>query len=210
MGQFEITQAQYQRITKENPATNSSSEFVDPQKPIINVTREDAVAFCQALSGATKRNYRLPTEAEWEYACRACTTTPFHFGETITPALVNYDGNYPYANAAKGDDRQQTTPVGSFPPNAWGLYDMHGNVWEWCADEYYEDYNQKPDALKQDGSIAWTQENTNVPPSDSGYHRLRGGSWYNTARYARSANRDWRFIWNDVNGFRVLLSPRTP
>jgi formylglycine-generating enzyme required for sulfatase activity len=127
--------------------------------------------------------------------------------------LVNYDGNYPYANAAKGDDRQQTTPVGSFPPNAWGLYDMHGNVWEWCADEYYEDYedyNQKPDALKQDGSIAWTQENTNVPPSDSGYHRLRGGSWNGTAWLTRSAYRDGWYDWVSSDGFRVLLSSRTP
>ncbi|MFN5894474.1 MAG: formylglycine-generating enzyme family protein, partial [Dolichospermum sp.] len=80
------------------------------------------------------KNYRLPSEAEWEYACRAGTTTPFYFGESITPELVNYDGDNPYASASKGQYRRQTTDVGIFPPNAFGLYDMHGNVWEWCQD----------------------------------------------------------------------------
>ena len=210
MGQFEITQAQYQRVTNQNPATGSDDKFVDPQKPIINVSWEDAVAFCKALSDRTGRTYRLPTEAEREYACRACTTTPFHFGESITPDVVNYDGNYPYANAAKGEHRQQTTPVGSFPPNPWGLYDMHGNVWEWCADQWYNSYNDKPDELKQDGSIAWTQNNTNVLPSESGDHLLRGGSWYSLARDTRSADRGRRLIRYYDNGFRVLLSSRIP
>jgi formylglycine-generating enzyme required for sulfatase activity len=141
MGQFEVTQAQYQQITGQNPATSSGSQFVDPQKPIINVDSDDAVAFCQALSQRTGRNYVLPTGAQWEYACRACTTTPFHFGETITPDLVNYGSNdRDAANEPEGTYRWETTPVGSFPPNPWGLHDMHGNVWEQCANEYHWDY----------------------------------------------------------------------
>jgi formylglycine-generating enzyme required for sulfatase activity len=90
-----------------------------------------AEAFCQRLSKMTGKTYRLPSEAEWEYACRAGTTTPFHFGETMTTKLANYDGDYTYALEPKGIDRQKTTEVGRFPPNAFGLYDMHGNVWEW-------------------------------------------------------------------------------
>jgi len=205
MGQFEVTQAQYERITGQNPASFQGSE-----NPVDSVSWDNAVDFCEALSQRTGRSYGLPSEAQWEYACRACTQTPFHFGETITPDLVNYNSNYPYANAPKGQYREETTPVGNFPPNPWGLHDMHGNLWEWCADQYYENYNQKPDALKQDGSIAWTQENTNIPPSNSDYHRLRGGSWYGIARVTRSALRSWRSVRNVINGFRVLLSSRTP
>jgi len=202
MGQFEVTQAQYQQITNQNPVTNSDSNFVDPQKPIINVSWNDANAFCQALREKTGRNYRLPTEAEWEYACRACTTTPFHFGQAIRTDLVNYSAG----------NRGTTTPVGSFLPNSWGLYDMHGNVWEWCADQWYNSYRNKPDQLKQDGSIAWTQANTNVLPSDADYHLLRGGSWFYDARGARSADRTWgsRDVRNGVRGFRLVFSGRTP
>ncbi|PVE26527.1 serine/threonine protein kinase, partial [Enterococcus faecalis] len=105
-------------------------------RPVERVSWNDAVTFCQRLSQKTQKYYRLPSEAEWEYACRAGTTTPFYFGESITPDLVNYDGNSTYASAPKGQNRQQTTDVGTFPPNAFGLYDMHGNVWEWCLDDY--------------------------------------------------------------------------
>ena len=94
------------------------------------------MAFCEALGKKDGKTYRLPTEAEWEYACRAGTTTPFHFGATISANQANYEGNDTYGNGKKGVYRQKTTPVGSFPPNAWGLFDMHGNVWEWCADWY--------------------------------------------------------------------------
>ncbi len=112
---------------------NNPSYFKGAKLPVEHVSWNDAVQFCQKLSQKTGKNYRLPSEAEWEYACRAGTTTPFYFGETITPDLVNYNGNYPYSAASKGLDRAKTTDVGSFPPNAFGLYDMHGNVWEWCS-----------------------------------------------------------------------------
>ncbi len=104
------------------------------------------------MSQKTGRTYRLPSEAEWEYIRLSCrTTTPFYFGETITTELANYDGTYTYASEPKGIYRQQTTEVGSFPPNTFGLYDMHGNVWEWCQDNYHESYEKAP----RDGS-AWT------------------------------------------------------
>jgi formylglycine-generating enzyme required for sulfatase activity len=117
----------------------------------------------------------LPTEAEWEYACRAGTTTPFSTGNNITTSQANYNGNYPYNNNAKGEYCEKTTPVGSFAPNAWGLYDMHGNVWEWCWD-WFEDYN-------------YTAQTDPVGAS-SGFDRvIRGGGWYNNALSARSATR---------------------
>ncbi|MFN5952826.1 MAG: SUMF1/EgtB/PvdO family nonheme iron enzyme [Dolichospermum sp.] len=129
MGKYPVTQAQYQAIMGTNP-----SHFKGENRPVESVGWHDAVAFCQELSQRAGKNYRLPSEAEWEYACRAGTTTPFYFGESITPELVNYDGDNPYASASKGQYRRQTTDVGIFPPNAFGLYDMHGNVWEWCQD----------------------------------------------------------------------------
>ena len=128
-----------------------------------------------------KKSYRLPTEAEWEYACRAGTTTPFHFGETISTDQANYNGNFTYGNGKKGVYRKKTTPVGSFPANAWGLYDMHGNVWQWCQD-WYGDYPQK-DVVDPQG------------PEKGEYRVLRGGSWSNDPRYCRSAYRLWDCAW---------------
>ncbi|MDE5120166.1 MAG: formylglycine-generating enzyme family protein, partial [Trichodesmium sp. St19_bin1] len=156
--------------------------------------------FCQRLSKLTERNYRLPSEAEWEYACRAGTTTPFYFGETITPELVNYHGNYTYGDGQKGEYREQTTPVGEFPPNAFGLYDMHGNLWEWCADDNHNDYVGAP----TDGS-AWVDSRTeNFTES---YTSLRGGSWALNPNYCRSAFRN-NYFRRDVHlydsGFRVV------
>ncbi|GET35887.1 formylglycine-generating enzyme family protein [Microseira wollei] len=124
MGKYPITQEQWQAVMGNNPY------FKGGKIPVEKVYWQDAIKFCAKLSQKTGKNYRLPSEAEWEYACRAGTTTPFHFGETITPDLVNYNGNFPHASAPKGLYRQETTPVGSFPPNAFGLYDMHGNVCE--------------------------------------------------------------------------------
>ncbi|MFN6034757.1 MAG: SUMF1/EgtB/PvdO family nonheme iron enzyme, partial [Dolichospermum sp.] len=195
MGKYELTQAQYQAIMGTNP-----SYFKGNNRPVESVSWDDAVEFCKKLSQKTQKNYRLPSEAEWEYACRARTTTPFYFGESITPELVNYEGSYPYASASKGQYRGQTTDVGTFPPNAFGLYDMHGNVWEWCQDDYQENYINAP----TDGS-AWNSRS-------SSYARLlRGGSWDSFARYCRAAirlrnSRDAR----DFNyGFRVVSSFRT-
>jgi formylglycine-generating enzyme required for sulfatase activity len=139
----------------------------------------------------------LPSEAQWEYACRAGTTTPFYFGESITPDLVNYDGNYVYADAPKGKYRRQTTDVGTFPPNAFGLYDMHGNVWEWCLDDWVGNYNNAPTS----GNVV-TGRSTNT-------RVLRGGSWIDYAIFCRSAYRNYgsRDERDDISnrlGFRVV------
>ncbi|MDB9450546.1 bifunctional serine/threonine-protein kinase/formylglycine-generating enzyme family protein [Dolichospermum circinale] len=191
MGKYELTQVQYQAIIGTNP-----SKFKGDNRPVERVSWNNAVEFCKKLSQKTGKKYRLPSEAEWEYACRAGTTTPFCFGESITPDLVNYNGNYTYASAPKGKYRQQTTDVGTFPPNSFGLYDMHGNVWEWCQDDYKNDYINAP----TDGSAL-------TSPSRSG-KMLRGGSCDYNPDYCRSAYRSYNNLdFNDLNiGFRVVCS----
>ena len=145
MSQFPITQAQWVSVMGNNP-----SHFKGEDLPVESVSWHDAMEFCRRLSEQTGHTYTLPSEAQWEYACRAGTTTPFYFGNTITPDQANYDGNYTYGDGPRGEYRQQTTPVGMFPPNDWGLYGMHGNVWEWCLDEWHDNYEGAP----VDGS-AW-------------------------------------------------------
>ncbi|MFM6054719.1 MAG: formylglycine-generating enzyme family protein, partial [Sphaerospermopsis kisseleviana] len=179
MGKYPLTQAQYQAIMGDNPSGFKGYWFnqLTNQRPVETVSWDDAVNFCERLSQKTGKTYRLPSEAQWEYACRAGTTTPFYFGESITPDLVNYDGNNPYGSAPKGEYRERTTDVGTFPPNAFGLYDMHGNVWEWCLDDYKDRYNN----ASTDGSaVTVSSENDKL---------LRGGSWGNSARSCRSADR---------------------
>jgi formylglycine-generating enzyme required for sulfatase activity len=161
--------------------------------------------FCSRLSQRTGRTYRLPSEAQWEYACRAGTTTPFHFGETITSELANYRASFTYANGPKGEYRGQTTPVGMFPANAWGLQDMHGNVWEWCLDHWHESYEGAP----SDGS-AWV-DGEGLDGEQSRRERLlRGGSWFNRPQYCRSAYRDRIHPGDrlDYWGFRVCCLPQ--
>ncbi|WP_044171284.1 bifunctional serine/threonine-protein kinase/formylglycine-generating enzyme family protein [Kamptonema formosum] len=203
MGKYAVTQAQWKAVAalpKVNRDLNSDpSQFKGANRPVECVSWEDAMEFCARLSKKTGRDYRLPSEAEWEYACRAGTTTPFHFGETITTDLANYDGNYTYASGPKGKYRQETTNVGSFPPNAFGLYDMHGNVWEWCADYWHENYAGAP----VNGSVWNSGEN-----EDRRYRLRRGGSWYHNPRYCRAAYRvrvgpEFR---NGVIGFRAVVS----
>jgi formylglycine-generating enzyme required for sulfatase activity len=198
LGQTPVTQAQYQAIMGNNP-----SQFQGNDKlPVEQLTWLEAMDFCQKLSQKTGRIYRLPSEAEWEYAARAGTTTPFTFGETITPEVVNYDGNYSYGKAAKGEYRGKTTPVGTFPPNLFGLYDVHGNVWEWCLDEWVYNYKGAPTDGSARGDIILRKENK--------IRLLRGGSWYSYPRNCRSASRirlsaDYR----DLSiGFRVVF-PQT-
>jgi formylglycine-generating enzyme required for sulfatase activity len=137
----------------------------------------------------------LPSEAEWEYACRAGTTTPFHFGKTIATTLANYNGTVTYRSEPTGENRQQTTEVGSFPPNAFGLHDIHGNLWEWCEDVYHHNYQGVP----TDGS-AWTTG------GDQNLRLLRGGSWFVDPQNCRSAYRSRNFpdVLNDNIGFRVV------
>jgi len=170
------------------------SNFQGAKRPVEQVMWNDAIAFCNKLSQKTGRKYRLPSEAEWEYACRAGTKTPFYFGETITTELANYNGNYTYAAEPKGKYRGQTTEVGSFPPNAFGLYDMHGNVWECCQDTYHKSYEGAPD----DGS-AWVD-------NDNDYYLLRGGSWDDLPGYCRSAARYNTYPDDSTDdiGFRVV------
>ncbi|MCA2620752.1 MULTISPECIES: formylglycine-generating enzyme family protein [unclassified Microcystis] len=186
-------------------------------RPVEQVSWYDAVEFCARLSKLTGKEYRLPSEAEWEYACRAGTTTPFHFGETITGELANYDARKTYADEPKGEYRRQTTPVGQFPPNAFGLYDMHGNVWEWCLDPWHENYQGEP---PRDGSV-WDENNndnryqsllisTKELLTDKRYRVLRGGSWNVIPLNCRSAyrNRDLPVILSNFIGFRVAcVSP---
>ncbi|WP_414576300.1 SUMF1/EgtB/PvdO family nonheme iron enzyme [Anabaena sp. CCY 9402-a] len=191
MGKYPITQAQWQAIIGTNP-----SNFKGKKLPVENVSWNDAVEFCKKLSQKTGRRYRLPSEAEWEYSCRAKTTTPFHFGKTITTDLVNYNGNYTYASAPKGKYHKETTPVGSFSPNAFGLYDMHGNVWEWCQDYGHSNYNEAP----TDGS-AW------LAGGDNTLRLMRGGSWLSNPTNCRSTNRlrSAANLRGDYFGFRLVL-----
>lgn len=174
----------------------------DKNHPVIHVSWNDAVAFANWLGKLHKGHFRLSTEAEWEYACRASTDTPFHTGENLTTAQANYNGNYPYSNHLKGRYLKSTTPVKAYPANAWGLYDMHGNVWEWCQDYYHENYYQQ---CKEIGTV----ENPAGP--ESGTNRvIRGGSWDFKAAFCRTAGRgggrpDGR---GSDFGFRLVFVPQ--
>jgi formylglycine-generating enzyme required for sulfatase activity len=207
MGRYSVTQAQW-RVVAGYPQESQKldpdpSEFKGDNHPVENVSWEDAQEFCQRLSTKSGKTYSLPSEAQWEYACRAGTTMPFHYGEIITSDLVNFDGNYTYNDSPKGEYREQTSEVGIFPANDWGLHDMHGNVWEWCEDDYHSTYEGVPN----DGS-AWVDTDR-----ESSNRLLRGGSWADNPEYCRSAcrdddTRDYRF---NIIGFRVsCVSPRVP
>jgi formylglycine-generating enzyme required for sulfatase activity len=185
------TQALWEAVMGENP-----SRFKGVDRPVENVSWNNCQDFIKRLNERLPGlNLALPSEAQWEYACRAGTTTPFSFGDNITPEQVNYNGNFPYAGGNKGLYREQTVPVASLPPNPWGLYEMHGNVWEWCKDHWHGNYQGAPD----DGSV-WRGRNAWAS------HILRGGSWNFYARHARAACRseghpDYRYV--DV-GFRCI------
>jgi formylglycine-generating enzyme required for sulfatase activity len=179
-----ITQVQW-RAVAELPQVERSlhpepaNVIKSNNQPIECVSWYDAVEFCARLSQSKGRAYRLATEAEWEYACRAGMQTPFHFGPTIRADLANYDGNHTYGNGPRGQYREQTTPSGSFEvANDFGLYDMHGNVWEWCADPWHDNYQGAP----SDGS-AWEIGGDHL------LRVLRGGSWDFNPSYCRSAQR---------------------
>jgi formylglycine-generating enzyme required for sulfatase activity len=198
LGQTLVTQGQWQALMGSNPSKFQG----DGELPVDSVSWLAAMDFCQKLSQKTSRTYRLPSEAEWEYACRAGTTTPFAFGETITSAVANYDGNYTYKKAAKGKYRQKTTVVGSFPANLFGLYDMHGNLWEWCLDEWSDNYqNAATEGRVNTVDFISMDKNT--------VHVMHGGSWEDDPGTCRGARRDGiNADFQDVNlGFRIVYAP---
>ncbi|MCP4109251.1 MAG: formylglycine-generating enzyme family protein [Desulfobacteraceae bacterium] len=191
----QVTQGQWKAIMGDNP-----SRFKEGGDtcPVEQVSWDDVQEFIRKLNLKEGKTYRLPTEAEWEYSCRAGTETPFYTGKCLSTDQANYDGDYPYADCPKGIYRKKTMPVASFDPNPWGLYDMHGNVWEWCQD-WYGDY--PADAVTDPGG-----------PSDGSYRVLRGGSWIGIAGRCRSGcrSRNSPGERDDSDGFRlVLLLPRS-
>jgi uncharacterized protein (TIGR02996 family) len=209
LGVHTVTQDQYRTVTGSNPAffspTGLGAERVrgldSDRLPVEQVSWHEAVDFCEALSELpaeqeARRTYRLPTEAEWEYACRAGTTTIFHFGDTLTSHQANFDGTRPYGDSPVGPNLQRPTPVGEYPPNAFGLCDMHGNVWEWCADWFETNYYSRSPTIDPRGPDG---------PEPSTSHVLRGGSWRNDGLYLRSAHRGWSTP-DERIGFRVVLN----
>jgi formylglycine-generating enzyme required for sulfatase activity len=202
MGRYPITQAQWRAVAalpqEKKVLKVDPSDFKGDDRPVESVNWHEAVEFCQRLSKKTGRNYRLPSEAEWEYACRAGTKTPFHFGETMTTDLANYNGNYIYGRGTKGEYRDQTTPVGEFKvANNFGLCDLHGNVREWCADPWHDNYEGAP----TDGSV-WKKG------GDKSKRVVRNGSWGFDPKNCRSAFRG-RIASADRGsyiGFRVVCA----
>jgi formylglycine-generating enzyme required for sulfatase activity len=191
VGKYEITQGQWKAVMGSNP-----SNFKDcgDNCPVEQVRWNDTQEYIKKLNARSGQKYRLLSEAEWEYAARAGTTTPFHTGQTITTDQANFDGNYTYNGSAKGIYRAKTVKIGSFTPNAFGLYDMHGNVFEWVQDVYHASYTGAP----ENGSV-WEREGSEWS------HVLRGGSWDKSPWYLRSAGR-YRIIPvspDDGAGFRI-------
>ena len=206
LGKYEVTFAQYDAFCEATGRKKPDDEgWGRGDRPAIRVTWNAAAEFCNWLSEMTKLDYRLPTEAEWEYACRAGTTTPFYWGESLgnvheyaNTVDQSAKRKHPDWSAIAGDDGYaETAPVGTYKPNVWGLYDMHGNVWEWCADWY------------EAGYYVYGPGNNPQGPSEGTERVLRGGSWFNTLPYLRSASRQGfnpGYVSNGV-GFRVALSP---
>ena len=225
MGRTQVTQELWWEVSKLPKIVQDlppdPSYFKGKNHPVEQVSWYDCIEFCARLSQKTGKNYRLPSEAEWEYACRAGTTTPFHFGETISPEVANYHGNYVYGSGKKGEYRGQTIPVGSLKAaNAWGLYDMHGNLWEWCLDDWHDSYTGAPT-----NGLAWLNDYDNDYRFERNWipwlkkiftHKnnklLRGGYWYVSPRCCRSALRYYLGPGSRSHniGFRFGISlPRT-
>jgi formylglycine-generating enzyme required for sulfatase activity len=238
LGRTPITQAQWREVAQwqEGPGEHwgctlnpNPSRFMGDKgglfpaeantdsRPVETVSWRDAMEFCSRLSQRSGKTYTLPSESQWEYACRAGTTTPFSYGETLSAELANYDGNATYGRGRQGKSRGQTTAVGSFPANAWGLHDMHGTVWEWCADYWHSSYAFGLQQAPTDGS-PWLdpteagQAGMEGERSDDRRRVLRGGSWDNFPVACRSAYRSTlhpAFASNSF-GFRVCCLPRGP
>lgn len=191
IGKYEVTQAQYRVIMGTNP-----SHLKGDNRPVERVSWDDAMEFCRKLSQKTGKRFTLPTEAQWEYACRAGTTGPFAFGNCLSTSDANYKGNYPLSGCSKGRYLKSTWDVGSGRANAWGLYDMHGNVWELCLDWYGEDYYSE------------SPRRNPVGPGSGSYRVCRGGGWNLYARGCRSAYRVWSapsFTSGNL-GFRLVMT----
>jgi uncharacterized protein (TIGR02996 family) len=207
LGRFPVTQREYREVTglkpshfaPDGPLPYYRLTDVDTSRfPVDSVDYEDALAFCERLSSRPEerragRRYRLPTEAEWEYACRAGTSGVFYHGESLSSDQANFDGNYPYGGAGRGRYLKRTCPVGEYPPNAFGLHDMLGNVWEWCADWFGETYYQQSPKSDPAG-----------PPGGES-RVLRGGSWIDAGWHCRCADRSHREALHYV-GFRVAMT----
>ena len=196
IGAFAVTQGQYQAVVGNNP-----SYFTEDgaNRPVEQVSWLDAEAFCQQLSELTGRVYRLPSEAEWEYACRAGTSTPFCFGDQVTTETVNFFADFTISDNPDENYRNTSVDADSFWPNAFGLYNMHGNIYEWCADDYHDSYSGAPiDASP------W------VSPDAAASKVMRGGSWFSDTQYCRSAARDRNTRTSRSNsfGFRVICVER--
>jgi formylglycine-generating enzyme required for sulfatase activity/tRNA A-37 threonylcarbamoyl transferase component Bud32 len=192
MSKFPITQEQYLAVMGRNPA-----KFSGDRRPVERVSWHDAAEFCERLSSQSDRLYRLPTEAEWEYACRAQTTTAFYFGNNIYANLANHNQNGSAGKFKSNLVRRETSAVDIFPANNFGLHDLHGNVWEWCADNYHADYRGAP----TNGDV-WPAE------IDRNLRVLRGGAWGCSAPECRSAARHWELAEHRSNkiGFRVVCN----
>jgi formylglycine-generating enzyme required for sulfatase activity len=217
LGVYEVRQREYYQVmgklrSPDDDPTAGRAYFEEvhgggPDHPMENLRWRQAVDFCRKLSQRPEekragRQYRLATEAEWEYACRAGTRTAFHYGDSLSSRQADFNGNFPYRGAEKGPYLRKTARVGSYKPNAWGLYDMHGNVQEWCSDWYDPDYYMKSPKTDPKGP------NKGVLPTDYGdfYRVVRGGSWVDEARGCRSAYR-FRAMPQEPHrliGFRVV------
>ena len=195
MGIHEVSQREWQKVMEFNPAVFQE----DLDFPVEMVSWDDAQLFINKLNELNNSSeFRLPTEAEWEYAARAGTTTMYNTGDTITGAQANFNGTFPFAMNLRDVYRKSPTKAGSFPANAFGLYDMHGNVWEWCGDWYQSDYYQKSPDRNPSG------------PETGQMRVLRGGSWFRYSAHVRSATRYKNKAVGQFadTGFRLVKSPR--
>ncbi|MEM7065831.1 MAG: formylglycine-generating enzyme family protein [Cyanobacteria bacterium P01_B01_bin.77] len=199
MGAFVITQRQYEAVMGNNPSYFTDDEGKDGANlPIEQITWNEADTFCKELSQLTGRTYRLPSEAEWEYACRAGTTTPFYFGEKLTTDIANFFADFSFTENFEENYRNTPVAADSFWPNAFGLYNMHGNAYEWCADDYHDSYKEAPTDAQP-----WVSGNATASKV------MRGGSWFNDTPFCRSASRDKNSQTGRSNScsFRVVCEP---
>ncbi len=211
LGIYPVTQEEYEQVIGKIPSCfapgGNLAERVaglDSRRfPVENISWNDAQRFCKLLARLPEekgrgRHYWLPTEAQWEFACRggAFTVQPFHLGKSLFSTQANFDGDCPYGGKVCGPNLRRTTTVGSYRPNAWGLFDMHGNVWEWCRDFYDEDHYRT------------SREKDPSGPFDGDHRSLRGGSWDDEGYWCRSAMRlhRWPDCHNGTIGFRVVLA----